>query len=77
MSATCTACSFQPPNDPPVEPSSPYLTALAQIAIVGGDVERVVSWMCAAHQADFNAVCAALREMPPETWPPKGGNPRP
>lgn len=67
----CTACSFETKEGAPNIASSPYLTALAQVIAVGGDVERVASWMCLSHRTDFEKVVTALREMPPETWPPK------
>lgn len=66
----CTACSFEGDGAPAV-PSSPYITALAQLEVTGGDVERVVSWMCPKHREDYTKVVDVLREMPAETWPPK------
>lgn len=63
----CTACSFKVED---LVPESPYITALAQV-MVTGDVERVASWMCEAHRADLKAVVDMLRQLPPETFPPK------
>lgn len=65
----CTACSFEGDGKPDV-PSSPYITALAQVAITG-DVERVTSWMCPPHREDFDKVLGALKTLPLDFFPPK------
>lgn len=70
MNDKCAACSFETPDGAPVVASSPYLTALAQVAVVG-DVERVASWMCDAHREDFKTIVETLRAVPSEAWPAK------